>query len=159
MNIYNYAKNKGLRLYHRPLFNRVTDDNKGVKSFHSKPYSFPIQSGFIPLVAGSLKLQIAFLVYCFIACKSMKFSETSYRISKKYHYSPVYFVIFSITKRPCSFEQSLFLDLKLSTHQQSCRCLLNFSLHVSCVLQVQRVQPYQVQHLTMQLILIVLHQC
>ena len=98
MNIYNYAKNKGLRLYHRPLFNRVTDDNKGVKSFHSKPYSFPIQSGFIPLVAGSLKLQIAFLVYCFIACKSMKFSETSYRISKKYHYSPVYFVIFSITK-------------------------------------------------------------
>lgn len=94
MNIYNYAKNKGLRLYHRPLFNRVTDDNKGVKSFHSKPYSFPIQSGFIPLVAGSLKLQIAFLVYCFIACKSMKFSETSYRISKKFHYLPVYFFIF-----------------------------------------------------------------
>ena len=65
-------KNKGLRLYHRPCFDRITDDNKGVKFFHSKPYSFPIQSGFIPLVAGSLKLQIAFLVYCFIACKSMK---------------------------------------------------------------------------------------
>ena len=52
---------------------RVTDDNKGVKYYHSKPYCIPIQSGFIPLVAGSLKDQITFLVYCFLHFKSMEF--------------------------------------------------------------------------------------
>ena len=52
-------------------FMRVTDDNKGVKYYHSKPYCIPIQSGFIPLVAGSLKDQIALLVYCFLHFKSM----------------------------------------------------------------------------------------
>ncbi len=54
-------------------FTRVTDDNKGVKYYHSKPYCIPIQSGFIPLVAGSLKDQIALLVYCFLYFKSMEF--------------------------------------------------------------------------------------
>lgn len=80
-------------------------------------------------------------------------------ISEIFH-NMLFFISFQQqTKRPCSFEQSLFLlDLKLSPHQQVCRCHLNFSLRVFCVLQVPQGQPYQVQHLTMQQMLIVLHQ-
>ena len=70
ISFYNYAK-RNLCLFHKSGLTRVTDDNKGVKYYHSKPYCIPIQSGFIPLVAGSLKDQIALLVYCFLYFKSM----------------------------------------------------------------------------------------
>lgn len=51
---------------------KVTDDNKGVKFYPPNPTVIPIQSGFIPLVAGSLKDQITLLVYCFPYFKSTK---------------------------------------------------------------------------------------
>ena len=37
MSFYKYAK-RNLCLFHKSGLNRVTDDNKGVKFFHSKPY-------------------------------------------------------------------------------------------------------------------------
>ena len=151
---------RNLCLFHKSGLNRVTDDNKGVKFYHPKPYcnsnskwlhspccrQFERSNYFTSILFSPLQVNEIFLKLVTEFLKNF----TIY----------LYIFLFSITKRPCSFEQSLFLlDLKLSPHQQRCRCLLNFSHHVSCVLQVQRAQPYQVQHLTMQLILIVLHQC
>ena len=138
---------------------RVTDDNKGVKFYHPKPYcnsnskwlhspccrQFERSNYFTSILFSPLQVNEIFLKLVTEFLKNF----TIY----------LYIFLFSITKRPCSFEQSLFLlDLKLSPHQQVCRCHLNFSLRVFCVLQVPQGQPYQVQHLTMQQMLIVLHQ-
>ena len=127
---------------------KVTDDNKGVKFFHSKPYwNSNSKSGFIPLVAGSLKDQNYFTSILFsIFLSQQKSAETGNRngningiISAKYFIIYTIFYKFPTTNKEALLSrQSLFLDLKLSPHQQRCRCLLNFSLHVSCVLQVQR---------------------
>ncbi len=84
---------------------------------------------------SSLKDQITLLVYCFIICKSMKFSETSYRISKV-HYLPVYFYF---PWGPALSSKSLFLlDLKLSPHQQRCRVSSILVFAFLAFLQVQQ---------------------
>ena len=41
MSFYKYAK-RNLCLFHKSGLNRVTDDNKGVKFYRSKPYYIPI---------------------------------------------------------------------------------------------------------------------
>ena len=151
---------RNLCLFHKSGLNRVTDDNKGVKFYHPKPYCNSNSKWFHSPCCRQFERSNYFTSILFYHLQvNENFLKLVTEFLKNFTIY-LYIFLFSITKRPCSFEQSLFLlDLKLSPHQQRCRCLLNFSLHVSCVLQVQRVQPYQVQHLTMQLILIVLHQC
>ena len=62
-------------------FMKVTDDNKGCEVLPLKPTVIPIQSGFIPLVAGSLKDQITLLVILFsIFLSQQKSAETSNRL-------------------------------------------------------------------------------
>ncbi len=136
-----------------------TDDNKGCGTTTPNLLSqFKVDS--FPCCRQFWRIKLLYWVFVLSSASQCKFSEASCRISKKFYYLPVYFLLFSIT-RACSFEQKpLPVESKIVTYVSKgvdVSSILVFTF--SCVLRVQRVQPYQVQHPNQWLILIVLHQC